>query len=84
MRGIEGEEERPCPDDGGCAASSAKARPSARGAVEPDGFAAPIGGTNREGPRCGPSLFVASLMCESWNHLLEWLGEVAVLCAGDS
>ncbi len=27
---------------------------------------------------------LASLMCERWNHLLEWLGEVAILCADDS
>ena len=27
---------------------------------------------------------LASLMFESWNRLLRWLGEVATLCAGDS
>ncbi len=31
----------------------------------------------------GRSSVVASLMCESWNRLLEWLGEVVILCAGD-
>ncbi len=38
-----------------------------------------------ESPVLEAGLFcvLASLMCESWNHLLEWLGEVVILCAGD-
>lgn len=56
----------------------------ARRAAEPDGFAAPIGGANREGPRCGPSLFVASPMCESWNQIEEWIRGVALVPRGHS
>jgi hypothetical protein len=37
-------------------------------------------GYNKKGPQCGPFL-LASLMCESWNRVLEWLQETAALWA---
>jgi hypothetical protein len=48
----------------------------------PTGSKHPIG-YNEKGPQRGP-FSLAYLMCESSNLLLEWLGEIAILCAADS
>ena len=51
-----------------------------RVAVEPNGFQTSIWGNEKA--RSAGLLMLASLMCESWNQIEEWIRGIALLPPG--